>query len=320
VTKDVKRPTPSSAPAVTVVPKRKSSSQRGPMDGDATKDIINRSAPLATPPVSAASKRKSSQQGIVDGDVAENVKRSVSTPTSSPPSTSGESAVTVKVTTTTTTIGNLTSRKSQSSPATSSKEDMKRVETEKVDSSTPSSKLRKERAKTMPAQTLIPKTTTLHTFSVFAPFASPTNESANGDKPSLPPAGFSFPPPPLHGPQQRQTQTQQQKNSLNGSAAACTYALRQKANNSPKPAMGSGGIWMNMTTLLEEDEVDAEGDGRTPARKLRRVPNGNGQRKRKEKRISDSTSSRSDSSSHYSYSVLSTQSNVNYIHVRPPPT
>jgi hypothetical protein len=61
---------------------------------------------------------------------------------------------------------------------------------------------------------------------------------------------------------------------------------------------------MNMAALLEEDEVDGEGDGSTP-RKLRRVPNGNGQGKGKgkEKRVSDSTS---DSS----YSVTTSQSNA----------
>ena len=329
----------------TTTSKRMNSQQGLAADGD-----VKRSTPSSSPPpVATASKRRSSQQGVVDGDVTKDVKRSESIPTSSAPtsSKSNGSAVAVKFTNTTTpttTVGpprDPTSRKSSKSqtpanpaPAASSassKEKMKQdvvvAETEKgkqVDSSTPSSsKLRKDRgketkAKTTPAQTtLIPKTTP-HTFSAFAPLVTPsltppanesTNESSN-NKPSLPPAGFSFPPPPPHSPQ-RQTQTQQQKNSLNGSAAAYTYALRQKGNSSPKPGgtIGSNGIWMS--ALLEEDEVDVEGDGNNPARRLRRVPNGgNGQKKGKEKRISDSTSSRSESSSHHSYSVSPSRSNA----------
>ena len=335
----------------TTTSKRMNSQQGLTADGDVKRPTPSSSPP----PVATASKRKSSQQGVVDGNLTKDVKRSVSIPTSSAPtsSTSNGSAVTVKITNTTTPSTSVgpphdpTSRKSSKSqtptnlaPAASSassKEKMKQdvvvAEAEKgkqVDSSTSSSsKLRKDRGKetkaktSMPAPTtLIPKTTP-HTFSAFAPLVTPSstppaNESANessNNKPSLPPAGFSFPPPPPHSPlHQRQTQTQQQKNSLNGSAAAYTYALRQKGNSSPKPGgtIGSGGIWMNMAALLEEDEVDVEGDVNNPARRLRRVPNGgNGQRKGKEKRISDSTSSRSESSSHHSYSVSPSRSNAN---------
>ena len=175
---------------------------------------------------------------------------------------------------------------------------------------------------------------TLHTFSAFAPLAdsavattasSPvppangnandsTNNNNNNNRSSLPPSGFSFPPPPPHSPQRSQSLSQQPKNSLNGSAAAYTYALRQKGNSSPKPSGNVGGIWMNMAALLEEDEVDLD-DGSTPARRLRRMPNGgSGQTKGKGKekrRISDSASSRSDSSSHHSYSVSPSRSNAN---------
>ena len=323
--------------STTTATTKRRNSQQGLAEGDVTKDVVKRSTPSSSPPpVTAPSKRKSSLQAPVVGDA---VKRSV--PTSTP--TSNGSAVNVKVTTTTAGLprDDLTPRKSSKSqtpgPAAASqkKQEVVAVETEKgkqVNSSTPptSSKLRKdkgrdkEKAKTTPAQTTVIPKTTPHTFSAFAPLpvaattpspVPPANESVNdsssNNKSSLPPAGFSFPPPPLHGPQQRQAQPQQPKNLFNGSAAAYTYALRQKGNASPKPAVptvGSGGIWM--TALLEEDEADMEGDGRTPTRRLRRVPNsGDGQKKGKEKRrISDSTS---DSSSHYSYSVTPSHSNAN---------
>ena len=311
----------------TTTSNKRNNSQQGLADGVVTKDV-KLSTPSSSPPtVTATSKRKSSQQG---GDMTKDVKRSVPISTSSAPTSSTSNGVTVKTTittTTTTTVGSphdLTSRKSsksQTGPVASSKEKMKQ-DTEKLkrddSSTTPSPKLRKDKGReTTLAPTPMPKTTP-HTFSAFAPLVTPSlappangnsNDSSN-NKPSLPPAGFSFPPPPPHSPQrQTQTQTQQQKNSPNGSAAAY-YALRQKGNNSPKPG-GSGGIWMNMAALLEEDEVDAEGNGSTPTRRLRRVPNGSEQKKGKEKRISDSTSSRSDSSSHYSYSFSPPRSNAN---------
>ena len=340
-----------STTTTTTTSKRKSS-QQGLADGDVTKDV-KRSTPLSSspPPVIAAAKRKSTQQGLGDGDLTKDGRRSMSS--AAPGSaTSNGSAVTVKNTTTASTVGqpyDPTSRKSPKpptsanlGPAASSKEmkqDVVVVETERgkqVDSSSPlsSSKLRKDKGKekektntTTPAQTNpIPKPIP-HTFSAFAPLPATTTPSlippANGNandsinnnnnRSSLPPAGFSFPPPPSHSPQQQQqrrSQSQQPKNSLNGSAAAYTYALRQKGNSSPKPSGSGGGIWPNMTALLEEDEVD-EGNGSTPTRRLRRIPNGgNGQGKGKEKkRISGSTtSSRSDSSSHYSYP---SQSNAN---------
>ena len=189
-----------------------------------------------------------------------------------------------------------------------------------LDSSTPfSSKSRikekgKEKAKTMPLPTQIsapiPKTTS-HTFSAFAPLPapsspSPTNGNGNvNSRPSLPPVGFSFPPPPPHSPHQQQSQhpqfqpQQPPKNSLNGSAAAYTYAHRQKNNSSPKLGAGGGtlSLMMNMAALLEEDEADVAADGNTPTRKLRRTANGSGQTKGKEKSKSfDSTSSSSGSS------------------------
>ena len=327
MTKDVSKPSSSSPPVAAAASKRKSS-QQGPVDGDVTKDVIKRSVP--TPATSSAPTSAASNGSAVA------VKFATTTTTNATVGAPHDLN---------------TSRKSSKSanpgPAASSKEKMKQdvvvVETEKgkeVDSSSPSSssssRLRKdkgkekEKTKTTPAQTtLIPKPTP-HTFSAFAPLVATTpspvppangsanNSSSNNNDKSLPPAGFSFPPPPPHGPQQqRQTQTQQQKNSLIGSTAAYTYALRQKGNSSPKPGgsiIGSGGgIWMNMAALLEEDEADVEGDGSTPARRLRRVPNsGNEQRKGKEKkRISDSTSSRSDSSSHHSFSVSPSRSNAN---------
>jgi len=166
-----------------------------------------------------------------------------------------------------------------------------------------------------------------HTFSAFAPLATSsaassapsvkTNGNANGNnKPPLPPVGFSFPPPPLHSPQQQYSQ--QPKNALNGSAAAYTYAHRQKGSITPKPGGGGNGggssIMMNMAALLEEDELDVDGDGRTPARRLRHTSNANanvqGRGKGKRKKSFDSTSSRSDSS-HHSHSGSPSRSNPN---------
>ena len=337
--------------------KRKNSQQGVVDGDVVTKDAKRSTSSSSPTPVIAASKRKSTQQGLADGDATKDVKRSVPSAAPGSATSNGSAVTVKSTTTTIASDPTpRKSSKPQTSAnpglAASSKEKMKQdvvaIETEKgkqVDSSTPlsSSKLRKdkgkekEKPKTTPAQTTPTPKPTPHTFSAFAPLADTTtttttssvppangnaNDSNNNDRSSLPPAGFSFPPPPPHSPQQqqqRQSQTQSQlpKNSLNGSAAAYTYALRQKGNNSPNNiGSGSGGIWMNMAALLEEDEVDLEGDGNTPPlRGLRRMPNGgSGQTKGKGKekrRISDSTSSRSDSSSHHSYSVSPSRSNAN---------
>ena len=315
LTKDVKRPMPTSSSSPPTV------------------SATNGSA------VTAASKRKTVQQGLPDGDLTKDAKRSVPTSITHPPatvsSTSNGSAAPVKIATTT--VGPphvLASRKPSKSqaptdpgPAASSKENMKsdvvmkaevpkmKEKEKEVDALTPSSsKLTKDKGRAKPNATPAP-TPTPHTFSAFAPLptpssAPPANENTNSSnsKPSLPPAGFSFPPPPSHSPQLPPLQPPQQRNSLNGSAAAYTYALRHKGNSSPKPggASGSGNMLMNMAALLEEDEVDEGGDGSTPSRRLRRVPNGNGKGKGKEKRISDSTDS-----SHRSYSASHSQLNAN---------
>ena len=301
--------------------------------------------------VTTTFKQKNSQPGLADGDPTKDAKRSVPNPTSPPPpnSMSDVSAAPVKPTTTTssTTVGPphvLASRRSSKTQtstnagAASSKEKTTPdvvVETEvpsakekgkEVDSSTSKLKMKdkgKERANPIPVSTPTP-----HTFSAFAPLTAapltapstpPANGSANSsnNKPSLPPAGFSFPPPPPHSPSQQvqQPQPQQPKTSFSGSAAAYTYANRQKSSSSPKLSgvSGSSSIMRNMAALLEEDEVAEGGDGSTPSRKLRRVYNGNGngngqgKGKGKEKRMSDSTSD----SSHHSYSALPSHSNVN---------
>ena len=318
--------TPSSSPptvsATSFATSKRKSTQQGVADGDAIKRSVP--TPTSSPPnvsttstSNAASKRKNS---LADGEINRSVPAS-SLPLTTASSTSNGSAAPVK---TTTTSHVLTSQKfpnpqTYTNPA-SSKEKTKPdvvVETEVPKTkekgkevaplTLPPSKLRKGKEK---EKTMLAPTPTPHTFSAFAPLAPPfsstppANENAN-NRSSLPPAGFSFPPPPLHSPQ---SQPQQQKQPFSGSTAAYTYAHRQKGNNSPKPGgSGSGSIMMNMAALLEEDEVDGEGDGSTP-RKLRRVPNGNGngsgsgqgKGKGKEKRMSDSTS---DSS----YSVTTSQ-------------
>ena len=266
------------------------------------------------------SERKNTQLGLTDADS-----------TKTPPTTSSvsaPSAVAVKATVTAiTTPHGLVSRKHPKSPASAvpekNKQDVvqeteapKTKEKEKeLDSS--SSKLRmkdkgKEKAKTpYGSDTVMGGTSPRgppipHTFSAFAPLPIPTSSPSapptaktNGTnyKLPLPPPPLHFPPPPSHSPQ---LQPQQPKNSLNGSAAAYTYAHRQKASTTPKPVSGgSNSIMMNMAALLEEDELDVEDDGRTPTRRLRRTTAGNGQGrdiKGKERRSFDSISSGSDSS------------------------
>ena len=325
VTKDGKRSTPSSSPSPVIASSKRKSTQQGSADGDVTKDV-KRSVPSVAAPSSATSNGS-----------AVTVKVTTITTLEPPHDLTHEKS------------SKSQSPGLAASSKEKMKQDVVGVETEKgrkqVDSSTPqsssSSKLRKDKGKekdkdktktTTPAQmTLTTPKPTPHTFSAFAPLADsaaaatttaplpdpPVNLNGNvneysNNRSSLPPAEFSFPPPPPHSPQRSQSPSQQPKNSLNGSAAANYYALRQKANSSPKPSGNIGGIWMNMAAVLEEDEADVD-DGSTPTRRLRRMPNGgNGKGKGKEKRrISDSTSSRSDDSSHYSYSVTPSRSNAN---------